>query len=212
MLTDADAPHAEAERRALIDAYWDEVEDRVRFLDLLVESGRYHEALTLCASYLDALVQNLAAASYITGAADAAPVTPADDPFLALVHPLQVMRLAAQMGEHGPTMAERLAIEFPGPQYPLLSRDEFTPLVRALLPAAEAGQVEGVMWKGTLAYIAYDFIKTQAQLRLAAGPRRGTEDGRVVQMLSVPELVSVLRSMIAEARARSHATGSWPDA
>ena len=68
MIAVADASLPESERRALIDAYWDEVEDRVRFLDALVEGGRYHEALTLCSSYLDALVQNLAAASYITGA------------------------------------------------------------------------------------------------------------------------------------------------
>ena len=75
--------------------------------------------------------------------------------------------------------------------------------------------VERVMWKCTIAYIIYDFLRTQSYQRSAGVRKVGLGpafyEGESVQGLGVPELVGLLRGMIAEARARSHAKGRLPE-
>jgi hypothetical protein len=107
-----------------------------------------------------------------------------------------------------------LAQAFPGPQHTLMHQSQALETIRGLLTYTEAELAERVLWKCTIAYVIYDFIRAQSFER-----REGTRtiglgtafhEGEPEYDLSVPELVALLRGMIAEARERAHQTGTAP--
>lgn len=199
----------------VIDAYWDDVKERVGYLLPLLDAGRNNEAMTLCATYLEAVAHSLVSANGASAGSFADEAEEhASDPYLTLVHPLQLVRIVSQLPGLSPSAVYGLAATFPGPEYRLLYQDQATAIIRATLAPTDAELVERAIWKGTVAYVIYDFVRTQSFKR-----REGTRsiglglafhEGSVAQSLSVPELVSMLESMVAEARARSHATRTLP--
>lgn len=200
----------------MIDAYWDEVEGRVGYLLALLEVERYAEALTLCATYLEGVAHALVTTDAREDreyADDTA--AHADDPYLSLVHPQQLVRVATQLMGLSAATAKGFALIFDQHEPQLLYQDQAVDVVRSTLPPSEAAMVERVMWKCTIAYIIYDFLRTQSYQRSAGVRKIGLGpafyEGESVQGLAVPELVGLLRGMIAEARARSHAKGRLPE-
>ena len=211
----ADIPTRDAERTQLIDAYWDDVEERVLYVMVLLSAGRNNEAMTLCAAYLEGVAHELVAMHPSTGEAfeDEAEQL-SSDPYLTLVHPMQIVRVVAVTEGLSPTARLDIAQTFPGPEHTLLHKEQALEIVRALVEPAEAALLERVIWKCTIAYVIYDFIRSQSFKR-----REGTRtiglgtafhEGHPVHELSVPELVSLLRGMVAEARDRAHASGTLP--
>jgi hypothetical protein len=200
----------------IIDAYWDDVDERVAYLTALLGAGRHNEALTLCATYLEAVAHALVSTNAVASEQFADELEEhASDPYLTLVHPLQLVRMAAQINGLSPSALHGLAATFPGPEHTLLHREQALDIVHATLAYTDASLVERSIWKGTIAYVVYDFIRTQS-FRRREGVRTiglGTafREGASMQGLSVPELISLLHSMVAEARARSHNTGQLPD-
>jgi len=202
---------------AMVDAYWDEVEGRVGYLLALIEVERYGEALSLCALYLEGVAHALMTTDPVEPreySADAAAL--ADDPYLSLVHPQQLVRVATQLMGLSAATAKGFALIFDGQEPRLLYPDQAVDIVRSTLPPGEAAMVERVMWKCTIAYVIYDFLRAYSYQR-QPGVRKiglGTAfyEGETVQGLGVPDLVGVLRGMIAEARARGHARGWLPEA
>jgi hypothetical protein len=200
----------------IIDAYWYDVDERVAYLTALLGAGRHNEALTLCATYLEAVAHALVSTNAVASEQFADELEEhASDPYLTLVHPLQLVRMAAQINGLSPSALHGLAATFPGPEHTLLHREQALDIVHATLAYTDASLVERSIWKGTIAYVVYDFIRTQS-FRRREGVRTiglGTafREGASMQGLSVPELISLLHSMVAEARARSHNTGQLPD-
>jgi hypothetical protein len=200
----------------MIDAYWDEVEGRVGYLLALVDVERYGEAITLCATYLEAVAHALVTTDpreeqdYASEAE-----AHADDPYLSLVHPQQLVRVATQMMGLSAATAKGFAMIFDAHQPQLLYQDQAVDIVRSTLPPSEAAMVERVIWKCTIAYVIYDFLRSQTYQRQEGVRKVGLGsafyEGDTVQGLSVPELVALLHGMIAEARARGHAKGRLPE-
>lgn len=200
----------------LIDAYWDEVEGRVGYLLALLEVERYSEALTLCATYLDSVAHALVTTDpreqrEITDEAAAH----SDDPYLSLVHPQQLVHVATQLMGLSAATAKGFALIFDTHEPQLLYQDQAVDIVRSTLPPSEAAMVERVMWKCTIAYVIYDFLRSQSYTKPSGARKIGLGqafyEGETVHGLAVPELVGLLRGMIAEARARGHARGVLPD-
>ncbi len=212
----AEAQPTAAVQAEIIDAYWDDVDERVAYLTALLGAGRHNEALTLCATYLEAVAHALVSTNAVASDQFADELEEhASDPYLTLVHPLQLVRMSAQINGLSPSALHGLAATFPGPEHTLLHREQALDIVHATLAYTDASLVERSIWKGTIAYVVYDFIRTQS-FRRREGVRTiglGTafREGALMQGLAVPELVSLLQSMVAEARARSHSTGHLPD-
>jgi hypothetical protein len=198
-----------------IDAYWNEVEGRVGYVIALLEVERYAETLTLCATYLDSIAHALVTTNPRAGESGAESAAEEDDPYLGLIHPQQLSRLVTQLPgiSAATTTGFSLLIESSEPQ--LLYRDQAMDLIRSTLPLSEAVLVERVLWKCTVAYIIYDFLRSQSYRRREGSRTIGLGtafyEGEMVRGLSVPELVALLRGLIDEARARSHATGRLPE-
>lgn len=200
----------------IIDAYWDDVDERVSYLSALLGAGRHNEALTLCATYLEAVAHALVSTNAVASEQFADELEEhASDPYLTLVHPLQLVRMAAQLNGLSPSALHGLNAIFPGPEHTLLHQSQALDIVRSTLAYPDATLIERSIWKGTIAYVVYDFIRTQSFRRregaLTVGLGTAFREGVSMQGLSVPELVSLLHSMVAEARARSLATGQLPD-
>lgn len=199
-----------------IEAYWDDVQERVLFLMQLMEAGRHREALTLCATYLEAVAHALVSVRR-TGDDDFEDEIEerSSDPYLVLVHPLQLVRVAASIEALAPESVHLLSDILSGPELTLLHREEAITVIRASLEPDQAALVERVLWKCTIAYVLYDFLRSQSFRRREGARTVGLgatpHEGPPVQGLSVPELVGLLQGMVAEARARSHATGMLPD-
>jgi hypothetical protein len=199
----------------IIDAYWNDVDERVSYLSALLGAGRHSEALTLCATYLEAVAHALVSTNAVASEQFADELEEhASDPYLTLVHPLQLVRMAAQLNGLSPSALHGLNAIFPGPEHTLLHQSQALDIVRSTLAYPDATLIERSIWKGTIAYVVYDFIRTQSFRRregaLTVGLGTAFREGVPMQGLSVPELVSLLHSMVAEARARSLATGQLP--
>ena len=132
------------------------------------------------------------------------------------MHPLQLVRVASQLEGLSPSAIYGLLATFPGPEHRLLHQDQVIAIVRTNLAPTDAFIVERAIWKGTIAYIVYDFIRRQSYRRRndarVIGLGAAFHEGETAQGLSVPELVSLLQSMVVEARGRSQASGRLPDA
>ncbi len=212
----ADAPRVGEESvTERIDAYWNDVEDRVAYLLPLVQAGRYAEALTLCAVYLEGVAHTLVSLNPVrdTDYTDELDEHSAD-PYLTLVHPIQLIRMTSQIEGLSPSAVLGLQAAFPGPDHTLLYTEQAVEIVRATLATNEARTVERAIWRCTVAYVIYDFINQHAFRRRDGGRTVGLgtafREGPTVQGLNVPELVSLLFGMIVEARARCHARGVLP--
>lgn len=214
ILSDAEA--RAREQRELIDAYWNDVDERALYVMVLLGAGRNSEALTLCAAYLEGVAHALVAARVAEPAAYSDETEElASDPYLSLVHPLQLVRVVAVTD--GLSKGARLALAqiFPGPDLTLLHPQQALETVRATLTYVESEIVERNLWKCTIAYVIYDFIRGQSFKRRegtrTVGLGAAFHEGTAEYDLSVPELVALLRGMIAEARERSHQSGMMPD-
>ncbi len=206
------APRAYAE---VIDAYWDDVDGRVGYLLALLDVERYSEALSLAATYLEGVTHALVTTNP-EGDPNAVDETEAlaRDPYLSLVHPLQVVRIAGSLMGLSAATVQGLAVILDTPVHQLLYREQAVEIIRSSLPPSEAALLERVLWKCTIGYIVYDFLKSMS-FRRADHARRiglgtGFYEGATHVGFAVPELVALLRGMVAEARARSHNTGRLP--
>jgi len=199
-----------------IDAYWNDVQGRVGYILALLDIERYSETLTLCATYLESVTHALVT----TNPRASEPGVEAEqfeenDPYLSLIHPLQLARLVTSLPGISRASAAGFAVLFETSEPQLLHRDQAVEIVRATLPLSEAVLVERVLWKCTVAYVIYGFLRTQSY-RGREGARliglgAAFYEGELVHSLSVPELVALLWGMIAEAHHRSMATGLLPE-
>jgi len=210
------APAPDPGSAELIDAYWDQVEERVLFLLPLLAANRHDEALTLCATYLEGVAHALVSANGPASDSFADETEElASDPYLSLVHPLQLVRIVGTTKGISPSAVHGIAARFPGPGHTLLLQEQAVAAVRETLAPTDAAIVERALWKCTIAYVVYDFIRGQSFQRREGARTIGLgaafHEGETVQVLSVPELVSLLQSMVGEARARSHASGTLPE-
>ncbi len=199
-----------------IDAYWNDVQGRVGYILALLDIARYGETLTLCATYLESVTQALVATNPRGGdpAADADQAEE-NDPYLSLIHPLQLSRVVTSLPGISRASATGFAVLFETADVQLLHRDQAVDIIRSTLPLSEAVLVERVLWKCTVAYVVFGFLRTQSYRA-----REGTQviglgsafyEGESVHSLSVPELVALLWGMINEAHHRSMATGMLPE-
>jgi hypothetical protein len=196
----------------LSDAYWEQFEERVAFLDTLVAQGRDHEALTLCIVYLDGLAHTLAepdsknGVSFCTALAMDEP-----EPYFALIHPLQLIRATKKMASKWQLISAKLASSFPAPSYELFGQTTFLATIRHVLDPTELAEIETELWRGTVAAIAYGWVRNPTVHELGGSAfiefSQTTYDGKRVPSLTYATLADRLKPLAAAARAQAKDAG-----
>lgn len=187
---------------------------RVRFLDDLVQLGRYPEALTLCLTYVDSFATWLywpragVGRNFSEALAEHEP-----QPFLALMHPLQFVRALTRLKEPWKERAARIAAVFPGPDYSLLDHATFFARMADGTSAPDLTALREEAWRGTVASIAYEYLRNPSVHTFAGNWsvlfERTSQDGTWAGVFGIDRLLPVLRTMVDVAEQRSLDTGKW---
>lgn len=143
----------------VLEGYFSDLDEQVRFLAILYNDRRKLEALTLCCVYIESLAQKI----YPTekkGASKEKFVKVlcefGDQPELCLVHP---PTLAAALTGCGSTQAEIAKVIAPQIIDGLYALDEFLGSVTPLLTSDEYAVLEQSTWHGTVAAQTYHYFR-----------------------------------------------------
>jgi hypothetical protein len=210
----------QASLERIINDWWDKFEGNIDFLADLVKMGREHEAIILCAAYLDGVGGALAPSGAKNGPSFCDALSKHEkSPYLSLVHPLQMIRAAGKSAALKPggvwqNIESKLQARFPGPTFELLPQADFITQVTPILTSQELGDVRANLWKGTIAGVVYEWIRNPAIHELGSTPTLSFGQtgyhGFPVPSINLDFLVPVLRRMTKTARAKSIATRSLP--
>lgn len=207
----------DADRKAKLEfiaSFFDNAESRVNFVEELHRSGHRSEARTLCLTYIDSFSQWLQWPGGASGRnfVDAV-VQYGGDEFMALVHPLEVVRSLSQMKGPWPGLAARVAEVFPGPQLELLAAASFEVHLGGHLTAGELKELRKEMWRGTIAHVAYKYLRNPSVHAFGSSDgiyfSRTTFQGEPVSPLGFSQMLHVVRGLVAEVRRRSEESGQW---
>ena len=216
-MTQAAPDHANYNASAKLDAiadFFDDAEQRAAFLLELHASGHPIEASTLCLTYIDSFSQwlywprNRTGQNFVEALAQHG-----GDPELSLIHPLALTRAFDSMKGHWNDFATRLRGIFPGPAYVLYASPDFLTHASSGFNGSETKLIEAELWRGSIANVAYTRLRNPSihSFRRAAEVSFDltTYKGQPVQPITFRRLHQSLLGIVAEARARSMATGKW---
>jgi hypothetical protein len=203
-----------AGKQDFILAFFEDAEQRAKYLLDLHESGRASEASTLCLVYIDSFSQwlfwprSLAGQNFVDALVEYGGALE-----FALVHPLAVIRAFDAMKTVWKDFAKRLRNLFSGPAYFLYPKPDFLTHIASVFTQPEAGLVEAELWRGSIAYVVYTRLRNPSvhNFRMAAEVSfdSTTYQGRPVQPITFQRLHEALLRLIAEARRRSVANNQW---
>jgi len=206
-------PHDTA-KLGFIRAYFDEEERKVAALSQLAASGYADEALVLCLVYIDRLTQKLCWPSDKTGSNFVRALADfGEDPELPLIHPKQLVFALKRLSPSWQPLAAALEQRFPGPSYDLLTPAAFEALASGALTQQQLSTLRGELWRGTVAAIAYYWLRNPAVHGIGPSPEltfsSTTVGGAPAQSLNLGRLTTAVTHLLAEARRRSEATNQW---
>jgi hypothetical protein len=195
-------------------AFFSMAENRVEFIEELVNRGRYSEALILCLTYVDAFAHWLSwprkgvGENFVEALGKYEPA-----PFFALVHPLQVVRSLDKLKEPWKGRAKHVEGLFPGPDYHLVTREDFATVLAPHFSALERSELEQQLWRGTVGGIAYDMLRNPSVHNFAGNSSVLFEntylDGKWAGLFGINRLIPPLKAMVAAAKTRSLSSGHW---
>jgi len=207
-------PEDIAAKEGFMNAYFDEAFERVAFLERLAVEGRQIESLTLCLVYLDGLSQLLSWPGKETGR-NFVQTLCSHDPagFLALTHPLQLIRAFDAMNGPWPSRARSLEERYPGPPYSLMSRAEASNAISDTFTCNEVAEIVRELWRGTVAAVVYHWMRNPSVHGFGGSQRISFDEtsleGSPAPSLSLHTLLPPLRAMINEGRERSLKACEW---
>jgi hypothetical protein len=196
-----------------IKAFHDNAEKRIDFLVWLDKEKHRQEALTLCLSYIDSFSQWLCWPSSGSGKnfVDAI-VDFGGDPLMGLVHPLIAIRSFEVMKPSWQQISNKIKGVFPGPEYELISKDDFLKKLETILTNEELNKLKSECWRGTLAAIAYYFLRNPSIHSFGASELSfsGTlYQGNPIFGMGFMELFNVVKNIHNELRRRSESNNQW---
>src|SRR5208337_819113 len=184
------------------------------FLERLAVEGRQIESLTLCLVYLDGLSHLLSWPGKETGR-NFVQTLCSHDPagFLALTHPLQLIRAFDAMNGPWPSRARSLEERYPGPPYSLMSRAEASNAISDTFTCNEVAEIVRELWRGTVAAVVYHWMRNPSVHGFGGSQRISFDEtsleGSPAPSLSLHTLLPPLRAMINEGRERSLKACEW---
>jgi hypothetical protein len=199
-----------------IEAYFDDLDRKVAFLEELFRSGRQDEAATLCYVYVDGLGYSLywpderSAFNFVRVLCEHG-----DQPHLALVHPVGLTRWLCR--ETNSTKFNALGAKLEGhlssTNRQLFAMSEFSAFLSSRLTPQELTILKKEIWRGTLAYATYEWLRNPFvhRLRVYGGLSFDgtTHRGKSVPTIEFWHLYGALKAIARHARQLSKTSGRF---
>jgi hypothetical protein len=195
-----------------IKAYFDDLQSRIAFLPELYEMRRKDEALMLCCCYIEALGSRQSrqperkAANYCAVLAEQG-----KNEIWRLIHPKQLRNVLADNGLFKPSLQQlepvinQVGNELIEPEY---MRAKLDPM----LNHQQRRWVGNNLFKGTIAYISYERIRSELVHDISGGPISFSETfykGNPVPELDFDILYASLRHIVASSQELAISRNKW---
>jgi len=201
-------------KASVIEAYFDDLKQRIDLLPNLHAAGYTNEALLLCCCYIEGLGTSL----YWPDEASARNFVRILEEYgseetLSHIHPRQLMSvLEERVPQLYQRISDRLAAAFATSQDALRTKEEVVTLMNHQLTLVEMQHLKNHLWRGTLASLVYSNLRSPLVHRLGASPillSQTTFRGRPVPILDFTLLYPQLIEILARARQLSVTASSW---
>jgi hypothetical protein len=201
-------------KASFIEAYFDDLKQRVDLLPNLYAEGYTNEALLLCCCY----IEGLGASLYWPDEASARNFVRileeyGSEEMLSYIHPRQLLSvLEARVPTLYQRISDRLAAAFATSQDALRTREEVVTLMHHQLTHEETQHLKNHLWRGTLASLVYSNLRSPLVHRLGASPillSQTTFRGQPVPILDFTLLYPRLIEILDRARKLSVTANSW---
>lgn len=210
MVSDRDDSGRDA-KAFFIRAYFEDLARRSAFLTELAETGHEKDALLLCCCYIEGIANHLywpdsqSKQNFVRVLAEHGQCE-----VLRWIHP---DRLRRSLDDVPADMRSRLASALKDTESRLYSPDEIGGLLSRSLTGEEAGKVRGQLWRGTVAAVAYEHIRSQF-VHWLGGPNGVTFDDTTFKGAPVPRidfslLQRALTHILQAAKRVSLSTNKW---
>jgi len=196
-----------------IKSFHDNSEKRIDFLVWLDEEKHRQEALTLCLSYINSFSQWLCWPSLESGKNFVDTIVNfGGNKLMGLIHPLQAIRSFEVMKPLWQNISNKIKGIFPGPEYDLISKDDFMKNLGTVLTNEESNKLKSECWRGTLAATAYYFLRNPSIHSFGASELSfsGTlYQGKTIYGMGFMDLFNVVKNIHNELRRRSESNIQW---
>jgi hypothetical protein len=198
-------------KASFIRAYFDDLVERSAFLEELAETGHEKDALLLCCCYIEGIANHLywpeshAKQNFVRVLTEHSQCE-----VLSWIHP---DRLRRSLDDLPSDMRGKLASTLKQTESRLYSQDGIRRLLSQNLTAEEMAKVRNQLWRGTVAAIAYEHIRSQF-VHWLGGPNSVTFDdttfkGAPVPSIGLPLLQRALTRILQAAKHVSVSTNRW---
>jgi len=198
-----------------IRAFFDDLRRRSDFLVELVRTDQADEAHLLCVCYIEGLGNNLywpeqrSKWNFVRVLKEYG-----GEEALWYVHPKQLRRaLADAMSQRLRSIGEKLNDDLAKAEGKLYNEEEMFTLIAPALAEDEAKMLRQNLWRGSLAALAYERIRSQLVHNLGTGHSisfdRTSFRGQAVPELDFQMLYRALGQILQAARQLSVASGTW---
>lgn len=206
-------PNREA-KLGFIEAFFDDLDDKIAFLRGLRERGRADEAFLLCCCYIDGLGNSLFPGERSSKRCFVRVLERhGGEEVLALIHPKILCESLAEMGKHARAVLGQVRSPLRDAEGAVYTRAEMLAMLRSNLSDADRSWLEDNLWRGTLAVLAYRTIRSPFVHGLG-GPGgisfdQTTYQGRPVPSIDFDLLYRCLPRIAQAARNISVRTVAW---
>jgi hypothetical protein len=197
-----------------INAYFEDMQKKAKFTRHLQESGRPEEALLLCCVYIETLgnYSNYRCSRNRENFCRVL-ITHEARPRFALIHPRALLRSLSGSGSDLSAIAGKIVDALEPHVTELLENREVLQLIEARLRPDERPILEAQLWRGSLAAIVYQMIRSPA-IHAGRPPLSVTFDhttyrGAPVSGVGFDELHAALVRIITKLHATSVDSGTW---
>lgn len=201
-------------KASFIEAYFDDLRQRVDLLPKLHAAGYENEALLLCCCYIEGLGSSLywpeeaSARNFVHILGEHG-----SEAILWRIHPRQLLNaLQARVPKLYSRISDQLVAAFATDENALRTKEEIVALVNDRLSAEEMQQLTKQFWRGTLANLVYSNIRSPLVHGLGASPillSRTTLHGQPVPVLDFILLYPQLTEILGKVRELSITANSW---
>lgn len=197
----------------VIKSFHNEADKRIDFVTRLYKKNHRQEALTLCLSYIDSFSQWLCWPSPESGKNFVQAIIEfGGNHLMELVHPLQAIASFEGMKPLWKSIAKKIEVVFPGPDFELISRDPFLVKLNSQLTSHEATNIKAECWRATIAATAYYFLRNPSIHRFGASELlfpKTTYQGDIIAGMGFMDLHDIVERLHDELRRRSEANIQW---
>lgn len=197
-----------------IRAFFEEMGQRTAFLQELFQNGHRHEALLLCCCYIEGMGNDV----YYPDEGSKRNFVRIFEKYSGnelfwYIHPKQLQRgLADARSSRLQRVGKKLDDMIAKLERRLYSKNEILESAKPLIDKSELKIVEGNLWRGTFAAIAYDRIRNEAVHRLGATDisfQDTTFNGKPVPDLDFRLLYPALQNVLEAVKEESLKSNNW---